>query len=140
MTNKQIATRLREAADNRDRPIRHIAREIANELDPARPEPGLIRFNDGQLGFVLRGRSSLTEPYDIVTEYGELLYFADAMPFKPARILEPDEVAVTIPNTGTKFETLMLKWHHVHDGRDYGTIDACVHLTSDDVERMEAER
>ena len=40
MTHKEIANRLREAADDSTRPIRHFAREFANELDPPKSKPG----------------------------------------------------------------------------------------------------
>ncbi len=95
MTNKEIAERLREAADNRDKPIRHIAREIANELDPQRLELGTVVWfritsdDEWHLG--------TTTSYGIVpTDKQNSCWTLDTngLEYKPAHILAPDEVAV----------------------------------------------
>jgi hypothetical protein len=82
MTNKEIADIIRYG-DPED------LAKLADTLDPPKPKPkpGLVRFNNGTLGFVVRGHLSVNTIYDIVTEYGELLEFDDALPYKPARIL-----------------------------------------------------
>lgn len=97
ITDEIRAAVYRELADNMDSFDTLDAeglRERADEKDQPRPEPGPIVFENGIRGMVLQGRSSFECKYDIVTEYGELLMFEDAMPWKPARILAPDEVVL----------------------------------------------
>jgi hypothetical protein len=87
MKNKEKAGAYRGAAEFLDREgyrVSDVLREKADELDPPRPEPGPIVFEDGTHGLILRDRLSLDDEYDIVTEYGELLMLEDAAPYKPA--------------------------------------------------------
>lgn len=82
MTQKEIAERLRKLPLGfGDLFLTQEIMKLAEEIDPQKPKPGLIRFDNNVLGFVLKGHGSISENYDIVTEFGELLAFKDAMKF-----------------------------------------------------------
>jgi hypothetical protein len=144
MTHKDIAERLREIIAYQQDPHTRME-ELADELDPPRPEPGTVVWYK----FTREPAWSLKERWrlGIVTVEGDALWTVTHdlvllcdVEYKPARILADDEVPATVPSIRAPFDYLILKWHYVCNGRDWGTADAGVRLTSDDVERMEAER
>jgi hypothetical protein len=94
MTHKEISERLREIADARAYTMetRQAVRELADELDPPRPEPGTVvwwRFDDTdwEPGIVFDKSS-------IVDKDSELISFDQGIECKSARILGPYEVAI----------------------------------------------
>jgi hypothetical protein len=139
MTNKKIAERIRNIIQGEEpHPYTRMER-LADELDPPRPEPGTVVWMES-------GRYGITAKKGILTVsengFGRFIPW-DQEPMidpQPARMLADDEVAAIVPSIGAPFDYLILKWHYVCNGRDWGTADAGVTLTSDDVERMEAER
>jgi hypothetical protein len=100
MTNKEIAEKLRHVADY-NLSYAHL-RDLANELDPPRPEPGTVVWYK----FTREPEWSLKERWrlGIVTVEGDALWTVTHdlvllcdVEYKPARILADDEVAVKVP-------------------------------------------
>jgi len=102
MTNKEIAERLRKIVDRQEKllgaggSVTEI-RQIADELDPPRPEPGTYVWwrytHNRSLGWYLgEYRESGVDHFGSVY----LVPWSD-IEWKPARILADDEVAVKVP-------------------------------------------
>lgn len=102
MTHKEIAERLREIAGYDKPPHRQTRRELtelADTLDPPKPEPGTVvwwRYSTPEDATSWRLGAVHTD--------GQIYAFDSTAPrlwnhidYKPARILAPGEVAVTVP-------------------------------------------
>jgi hypothetical protein len=143
LSYEDIAEKLRDLSVRTDNDAIVASLEnIADEISPPEPQPEVLPksgtavvFEDGDMGIVFNDGIVYTTP---TGEVDIVHWDEDPMTFKPACMLAPDEVPVKIPNTGTKFDYLTLKWHHIRDGKDYGTTETCVYLTGDDIERMES--
>jgi len=90
MTNKEIAERLRKIMNmySVDK-----LQQLANELDPPRPEPGTVvwwRYPDDGEWFPGVAKPDGVEDHSDYPDWDEIEW-------KPARILAPDEVAVKVP-------------------------------------------
>ena len=142
MTNKEIAERLREIATARAFTMenRQAVEDIADTLDPPRPEPGTVVWWNYD-----RAKHDLEWKIGIVTDDGLLIVAADGDKHflhhtitKPARILAPDEVAVKVPPVSEWPE-----WAQDIEWRYGGEVGCTLHrpiITRDEAERMEAKR
>jgi hypothetical protein len=96
MTKKDIAERLREIIAYQQHPYTRME-ELADELDPPRPEPGTVVW--------CHQESWPSDQWEIATSAEQGVYITghgaalpwDSIRWKPARILADDEVAVKVP-------------------------------------------
>jgi hypothetical protein len=101
MTNKEIAARLRSVAklESSGSITKSRLHEIADELDPPRPEPGTVVWwkfgtddDEYRIGQVNDSGTGVRGVY-----WNSTPAYWKHIDYKPARILAPDEVAVKVP-------------------------------------------
>jgi hypothetical protein len=139
MTEKEIADRLRDIADNAaDADVE--LRMLADELDP-RPEPGTaVWFTLGEndpdppeLGIVTKSRVHVIDADGFVHSMAEVR-------IKPARVLGPRQVAVDVPPVaewGHKTTDVEIRLHWWDQKRSQGSERVRL-ITRAEAMRMEA--
>ncbi len=146
MTHKEIAERLRGIAEREGVPYRQTIRglnaiELANELDPPKPERGSVVWWSCWDGPWTIGLMHMDGSDIIVRDDGSHVNI-DEVKWKPARICAPDEVPVKIlpvsewPQDAS--ELALVFWDSFY--RDDPDSEPEWRIARDEAERMEAER
>ena len=136
INDKEIAKRLRDIANNAaDADVE--LRLLADELDPPKPEPGLVWYTPRNANNWRLGWWNGTKVRDV--EEGYLMAnIQDDLRIKPARILGPRQVAVDVKpvsewNSGTNAIELWMYEINPH----YPNSRTLKTITREEAERME---
>ena len=139
MTNKETAERLRKLIDGTSNGIvlSEAIQNIADELDPPRPEPGtVVWWRDAEgLGEWCLGQINNNRKVEFFGAWKEL--DLEAIQIKPARIAGPMQEIVDIPPVKDWPEYALTYYAAFMDAGE--AIDPVIILTRDEAARREAE-
>lgn len=133
MTKKELIKELTVYDTSVEEIVEYLIKRGIIEMEPEPPEikPGTVVIRDGIYGIVANNEGIV---YFVENEEPNFSVVSSGW----EKAFKKEQILVDVPNTPIKrdAEKFVLKWHLIHYGKEYGTLDADVVLSSDDLKRI----